>query len=350
MSVPLFYQDGHERRPVSSQASGTHQRHLTDGRQNLIKKKEGKILSVKLDITIIKGQIPLLQDSCIEQINKGYSSDKKYIVHLNNNRKFLLRLFDLNEYELKLNEFSCLEKMRNFEVKCSRPIEIGKLSQVGYMLLSFIDGHDALEQFPNLSDREQFNIGYEAGKELKKIHLYIAPKHISPWHERKAKKHKKYLDEYFACGMRIKNDDYIIKFIEQNIKLIKERPNVFQHDDFHVGNIIINDKKLAGVVDFNRYDWGDPIHEFLKVGIFSREVSIPFSIGQIKGYHNNNEPDELFWRLYSLYLAMSVFSTVIWTLKVIPEDINEMLNKIYMFLEDHNYFNKIKPSWYKEGY
>ena len=196
-----------------------------------------------MDITIIKGQIPLLQDSCIEQINKGYSSDKKYIVHLNNNRKFLLRLFDLNEYELKLNEFSCLEKMRNFEVKCSRPIEIGKLSQVGYMLLSFIDGHDALEQFPNLSDREQFNIGYEAGKELKKIHLYIAPKHISPWHERKAKKHKKYLDEYFACGMRIKNDDYIIKFIEQNIKLIKERPNVFQHDDFHVGNIIINDSK-----------------------------------------------------------------------------------------------------------
>lgn len=40
---------------------------------------------------------------------------------------------------------------------------------------------------------------------------------------------------------------------------------------------------------FNRMNWGDPIHDFLKAGMFSSEVSIPFSIGQIKGYHANRE-------------------------------------------------------------
>ncbi|WP_236597293.1 hypothetical protein [Peribacillus psychrosaccharolyticus] len=64
-------------------------------------------------------------------------------------------------------------------------------------------------------------------------------------------------------------------------------------------------------MDFHQYDWGDPIHEFHKIGIFNREVSIPFSIGQIRGYFINTEPDEYFWRLYSLYLAMFDFSTVI---------------------------------------
>ncbi|MCE7792052.1 aminoglycoside phosphotransferase family protein [Salipaludibacillus sp. CUR1] len=37
---------------------------------------------------------------------------------------------------------------------------------------------------------------------------------------------------------------------------MKQRPNLFQHDDFHLGNIIVNNKKFAGVIDFNRYDWG----------------------------------------------------------------------------------------------
>ncbi|EPY06294.1 hypothetical protein PAALTS15_16301 [Paenibacillus alvei TS-15] len=106
---------------------------------------------------------------------------------------------------------------------------------------------------------------------------------------------------------------------------MRHRPNLFQHDDFHVGNLIIKDNQLSGVIDFNRFDWGDPIHEFLKVGMFSSEVRIPFSIGQIRGYHKDSEPDDLFWRLYSLYLAM---------------------DKIDRVLEDHDYFRLLKPKWY----
>ncbi|MCZ3365578.1 MULTISPECIES: hypothetical protein [Methanobacterium] len=57
--------------------------------------------------------------------------------------------------------------MKDYKVKCSRPVEIGKLSKVGYMILSF-DGHDRISQLPNLSDDEQFKVGYEAGKGIKK--------------------------------------------------------------------------------------------------------------------------------------------------------------------------------------
>jgi hypothetical protein len=100
------------------------------------------------------------------------------------------------------------------------------------------------------------------------------------------------------------------------------------------------------VVDFGRHDWGDPFHEFLKVGLFSRGQSVPFSIGQIKGYFHDSEPGDNFWELYSLYLAMSLFSSVVWTLKLMPESMDDMLEKIYRILDDHDHFDRIKPKWY----
>lgn len=197
-----------------------------------------------------------------------------------------------------------------------------------------------------MSKVAQYKLGVEAGKELKKFHQLAAPSDVLPWDVRKQEKHRRYMDAYNASGIRISNDHQIIQFIEENIHLMKARPTMFQHDDFHLGNIIVQEKKFAGIIDFDRYDWGDPIHEFLKIGIFSRGSSIPFSIGQIKGYFNNEEPDECFWRLYSLYLAMCVFSTVVWTINVLPNRMEEMLGKVYVFLEDHDYFKELKPKWY----
>ncbi|MCR8630455.1 aminoglycoside phosphotransferase family protein [Paenibacillus radicis (ex Xue et al. 2023)] len=146
--------------------------------------------------------------------------------------------------------------------------------------------------------------------------------------------------------MKVKNDFKVMSFIEDNLQLMKNRPNLFQHDDFHVANLIIKDKELSGVIDFNRYDWGDPVHEFLKVGMFSAEVSLPFSMGQIMGYHGNQDPTELFWKLYSLYLAMCIISSVVWIIKVKPEETAIMMDKIDRVLEDHNYFELIKPKWF----
>jgi aminoglycoside phosphotransferase (APT) family kinase protein len=298
----------------------------------------------------IKEQIPLIHNcKDIVKINKGFSADDKHVVIQKDDSKLLLRIFDLSVFDSKKSEYAILERMQDYNINCSKPIRIGKMSNNGYMLTSYIEGIDAQEELPNYSDAEQFQIGSNAGKELRKMHQYSAPKHISPWYSRKVEKHQKYIDAYITCDVRIKNDKEIMQFIEENIYLMKQRPNLFQHDDFHVGNIIVNDKKFAGIIDFNRYDWGDPIHEFLKVGMFSREVSVPFSIGQIKGYFNDSEPDEYFWRLYSLYLAMCVFSTVVWTIRTIPDNIEEMLDKVYTFLEDHEYFRKLKPVWYSDS-
>ncbi|GGH26889.1 aminoglycoside phosphotransferase family protein [Paenibacillus segetis] len=303
------------------------------------------------NLLLLKEHIPFLHGQVqINQINKGYSSDSKFIL-VKDNQKFLLRTFDYKNYHNKQTEYEALIKMEEFNVSCSRPLEMGSLQDfgIGFMILSFIEGNDAAEDLPTYSMADQYNIGFTAGKELLKIHQYVAPTHITAWYDRKLSKHNYFIDEYFKGEVRIKDDIKILSFIDDNLHYMKHRPNIFQHHDFHVGNLIVQDRELSGIIDFNRLDWGDPVHDFLKTGFFSSEVSIPFSVGQIRGYHNNQDPNDLFWRLYSLYLAMNLISSVSWVIRVKPEETNTMLEKIYRVLEDHHYFEFNTPRWYMEN-
>lgn len=109
----------------------------------------------------------------------------------------------------------------------------------------------------------------------------------------------------------------------------------------------MKNKQYVGVIDFDNFDWGDPFHDFVKVALFQREMSIPFSIGQIKGYFNGEIPME-FWRLYSIYAGMVVFSSVVWSLRFSPGQLNEMISRLYILLEDHQYFDILMPKWFEQ--
>lgn len=293
--------------------------------------------------------IPFLKEKGmkITPIYKGYSNDCKYVVD-GGASKYLLRTYDLSHAETKQIEYEALKSMERQQVSCSRPLEIGTIEplNLGYMLLTYIEGEDASEALPACNTTQQYNIGLEAGQQLRLIHQLQAPSNIASWHDRKLAKHGRYIEAYKKLGISIKGDTKIMSFIDTHIELMQDRPNLFQHDDFHVGNLIVQEQKQSGVIDFNRFDWGDPVHEFLKAGMFSSEVSIPFSIGQIRGYHHMKDPDEPFWSLYSLYMAMSMIASVVWISKVKSDETDSMLERIDRIIADHHYFDEVKPNWY----
>ena len=197
-----------------------------------------------------------------------------------------------------------------------------------------------------LNEREQYEIGVEAGKDLARIHLQPAPLEVKNWNERSIQKHNRYLKEYKKSGIKINKEDKIIRFIEGNYYYLINRPNQLQHDDFHLENIILKDKSYVGVIDFDNYDWGDPFHDFVKIAFFSRVDSLSFSVGQIDGYFDNHIPED-FWRLYSTYSAMAIFSSVVWSIKKSPEQLDKFLERIDLVLEDHKGFEVCKPGWYR---
>ncbi|WP_306007816.1 aminoglycoside phosphotransferase family protein [Bacillus sp. MMSF_3353] len=299
-------------------------------------------------MTAWQNNIQIVKDAAnIEEISKGFSPDKKYIVTTIDDEKYLLRIGDIQEYERRKIEFQILNEMVKRNVQAQRPIEIGILEEEGvYSIFSYIEGEDAKKLLPTYSPKEQYEIGIEAGKDLAKMHTYEAPKDILPWYERAMEKHRKYVEAYKTCGIKIKNDDKIIKFIDENGIYLKNRPNRFQHDDFHLENIIVRDAKYVGVVDFNGYDWGDPLHDFVKIALFARDISIPYSIGQIEGYFNGGIPEE-FWNLYAVYVGMTVFSSVVWSLRAAPHMLEDTLERLTIVLEDHKDFESLKPIWFQ---
>ncbi|MFF2482481.1 phosphotransferase family protein [Paenibacillus sp. NPDC058071] len=299
----------------------------------------------------LRNAIPSLREcQTVEPIDKGYSRDRKYTVYGKDGAaQYVLRTYAIGEHEVKKREFEALKRMEEKGVTCSRPIEIGRLAEleIGYMLVSHIPGIEATEALPLLSEDEQCRIGLQAGEELRKIHQVLAPDSIGSWQARMVEKHAKYRIDYERLGVRIEGEGELFAFIDSHLHLMQGRPNVFQHDDFHIGNLIVQDGKLSGVIDFNRYDWGDPISDLLKIGIFSAEVSVPFSVGQLIGYHEGDEPDDDFWRLYSLYLAMTLVSSVVWILKTKPEELDVMMAKIVKVMNDHRNFDTVVPAWYR---
>lgn len=301
----------------------------------------------------LRKRIPLLERcSKLEKIHKGYSSDEKYIGYDSDGTPlYVVRTFGIERETEKRSEFRCLEIMEQQDVKCSRAVEMGVLPELklGYMIVSFVEGNEASEELPLLPTEAQYRIGVEAGRELRKIHQVRGPEQGRPWHERMAEKHRRYRTSYAQCGVKIRNEEELLSFIDRHLSLMQDRPSLFQHDDYHVGNLILNDSKLSGVIDFNRSDCGDPIHEFVKVGIFSAEVSVPFSVGQIDGYYDGKQPEGDFWPLYSLYLAMTLISSVVWILKVRPEELELMMQKIDKVMEDHENFELIVPKWYSRS-
>ncbi|MBM6619431.1 aminoglycoside phosphotransferase family protein [Bacillus suaedaesalsae] len=282
----------------------------------------------------------------IVQIHKGFSNDEKYKVSLKDGTVLLVRVSSPDSYKRKKDEFDVLATVYRLGVTCSEPLHFHVLPSGNIcMVLGFIEGEDGEEALRKHSEDIQYKMGFEAGRQLKMMHSIPAPVDLQNWYEQKWKKHMSYYESYKTCGFVFEHAEDIQRFIEKNVDLLKNRPSTFQHDDFHPGNLIFHKGRYNGVIDFNRYDWGDPYHDFYKVGLFTTHVSVPFAVGQLHGYFDNSVPDE-FWKIYTVYMGMSIFSSILWSLKQEPSLLNSMIGNLHQILKDHNQFTSHIPSWY----
>lgn len=276
------------------------------------------------------------QYKVLDHITKGFSNDQKFIVQ-DGAHKVIVRLFEGNQDRRK-QEFQLLRMLEQLGANTLRAISI----EEGKLVTSYIEGTDAEQVIETLSEDEQYAIGWEASRDLLKIHSIEAEENT--WYDYQLAKYERYVEQYWELPLNIAGDDQIIRFIEERIPLMKERPCVLQHDDFHLSNLIVQNGKYAGAIDFGRFDWGDPVFDFIKLGMFSTEQSVPFAAGMIEGYHNG-KPPQSFWELYALYLAMNVFSAIVWGYREGNEKV--MLRHTERFIRDHEGFTKSMPSWYK---
>ena len=75
-------------------------------------------------ITAWKNNIQIVKDAAnIEEISKGFSPDKKYIITTIEDEKYLLRTGDIKEFERKKIEFQILNEMQKRNVQAQSQLK-----------------------------------------------------------------------------------------------------------------------------------------------------------------------------------------------------------------------------------
>ena len=279
-----------------------------------------------------------------ELINKGWSKDKKYCVTDDRGTKYLYRVSDVSEYDAKKAEFEKMRQVAALGVPMCLPIEFGVCEEGVYSIQSWIDGEDAEKAITAYSDTEQYLFGLEAGRILKKIHSIPAPEDTPDWSMRFNRKIDTKIQRYTECPLKYDNGQLFIDFITENRHLLTSRPQVYQHGDYHIGNMMIDKDGKLNIIDFNRNDYGDPWEEFNRI-VWCAQRSASFASGMVDGYFDGEVP-EAFWRLLALYISSNTLSSLYWAIPFGEEQVGVMRNQAHEVLWWYDNMQNYVPRWY----
>ncbi len=284
----------------------------------------------------------------VELLDKGWSTDKKYIVKTKTGETFLLRVASAEEYEQKKKEYEIIGKYAGLGFEMSKPVSFGLSDnkEHTYMLLTWVEGEDLETALPKLSEEEQYELGRSAGRILRQIHSIQVEESDIPEQTKKEKKLWQ-LKNYEESAVRIADDETAIQYVKDNIDKIWLENPVYQHGDFHPGNLILTPQKTLGVIDFNRWEVGDPYEEFYKLESFGIEVSVPYCVGQLEAYFNEEIP-AAFWETMAVYVAHASLFSIKWAEKFGQDDIDGMVRRCRVAMEHYDGFCRVVPSWYEE--
>ncbi len=296
-----------------------------------------------LDANILTQFKDKLAIIAFDPISKGWSGDKKYYIETADGRKLLLRVTPKDKVTNQEEMFRMQKEVAVFGVSMCKPIEFGMCEEGSYIIYTWVEGKDAQDVIPYLADSEQYAYGLEAGRMLKMIHSIKAPANQVDWESRFNAKMNRKIKMYQECPIHFEGAENILEYIDRNRHLLANRPQTFQHGDYHIGNMMIENGKLV-IVDFDRYDFGDPWEEFNRI-VWCAQSSPLFATGIVNGYFDHEVPNE-FWKLLALYISSNMLSSIPWAIPYGEDEVNTMQKQAKEVLRWYDDMKNIVPTWY----
>ena len=279
-----------------------------------------------------------------EPILEGWSNDKKYCITDEKGERFLLRVSDAEQYDVKQSEFIMMQRVASLGIPMCLPIEFGICEEGVYSIQSWIDGESAEDMIPLLKDKEQYEYGLESGRILRRIHSIPAPDSQEDWTVRFNRKIDTKIKNYRECPIKYPNGQAFIDYISANRHLLIGRPQTYQHGDYHIGNMMIGRNRKLYIIDFNRNDYGDPWEEFNRI-VWCAQKSSFFASGMVDGYFDSSVPID-FWKLLALYISSNTLSSVYWAIPYGETEVNIMMNQAEDVLAWFDNMTNTIPKWY----
>ncbi len=281
-------------------------------------------------------------------IEKGWSGDKKYRVTAADGRTYLLRISPAEQYERQCATFAYMTRVAALEVPMCRPVSCEAREDGVYSVQEWINGEDAEEVIPSLPLERQYAYGLDSGRILSRMHEIPAPAGCEPWATRYGRKIDRKLHMYAACPLHYENGQAFIDHIARSRHLLEGRPQVYQHGDYHIGNMMVGDDRRLTVIDFEKSDWGDPWEEFNRI-VWCAQASPAFASGMVDGYFGvptGGEIPRAFWELLALYIATNTLSSLPWALPFGEREISTMTHQAEEVLSWYEGMERVIPTWY----
>ncbi|MBQ5833222.1 MAG: phosphotransferase [Clostridia bacterium] len=277
-------------------------------------------------------------------IRKGWSGDRKYRVRCAG-ELCLLRVSSADRREHAEKVFRAMKRFFDLGIPMCEPLEMGVCEEGIYALYSWIDGKDAEKALRRMSPEEQYAYGLEGGRILRRMHTLRAPKSTPSWEERFGQKIDRKLRAYRECPVRVEGEEHFLRCIEAHRELLAGREQVLQHGDYHAGNLLIGKDGRLCVIDFDRFDVGDPWEEFNRI-VWDAEKLPDFASGMIDGYFEGAIPAD-FWPLLALYLSVNALGSIPWAIPYGAREIGVMRRLAAQVLSWYGGMTRTIPAWYR---
>ena len=282
--------------------------------------------------------------AALAPLEKGWSGDRKYRAQGRDGREYVLRISPAAKREQRARCFALMRRVWESGVPMCEPVACGECGEGAYMLLGWVEGEDAEEALARMDADAQYAMGCEAGRILQKIHAVPAPEDAQPWETRYNRKLERKIAMYRECPVQYEGAERFIEYIEENRRLLADRPQTWQHGDYHVGNMIVGRDGGLYIIDFDRDDFGDPWEEFNRI-VWCAQASPRFAAGMVDGYFDGRVPEE-FWRLLALYIVGNQLSSVAWAIPYGQEQVDVMLRQAQDVLDWYDGMRSPVPRWY----
>ncbi|HEL2178105.1 TPA: phosphotransferase [Streptococcus suis] len=279
-----------------------------------------------------------------QPLTKGWSTDQKYTVQLEDGRFGLLRIAERPDYEAKRLEFQLVENLFGLGLPVAEPLSFWADDLSVYTLYEWMEGQDMNDLATSLSEQTLYELGCQSGKFLRTLHALPIDQSQRDWNSFYQAKIDNKLAAYQAASHFYPNGQAMIDFVQANRHLLEGRPIAYHHGDFHTGNFLRGQDGRLKILDFDRHDIGDPWEEFNRL-IFTADLSPAFARGQVDAYFDGAIPEE-FWKLMALYVTVNSLGALSWAEQVDSEQIPLMKLQAQKISEWYEYFNHHLPKWY----
>ncbi|HEM6340540.1 TPA: phosphotransferase [Streptococcus suis] len=283
-----------------------------------------------------------------QPLTKGWSTDQKYKVQLEDGRFGLLRIAERPAYETKQAEFRLVQSLFGQDLPVAEPLSFWADDLSVYTLYEWVEGQDMNEVASDLSDSVLYDLGCQSGKFLRTLHALPIDQSQRDWNSFYQAKIDSKLATYQAASHSYPTGPAMIDFVQANRHLLEGRPIAYHHGDFHTGNFLRGQNGRLKILDFDRYDIGDPWEEFNRL-IFTADLSPAFARGQVDAYFDGAIPEE-FWRLMALYVTVNSLGALSWAERVDPLQIPLMQEQAATISEWYADFTRWIPTWYLQFY